>query len=75
MDTSPDVRVRQLDRWRTMRPEDKAALVDRLSNDVTAMALAGIRREHPEDRIDEVLELVARRYGRTMKNEVHGRAE
>jgi hypothetical protein len=28
MDTSDDMRIRQLDRWRKMRPEDKAALVD-----------------------------------------------
>lgn len=47
-DTSVEARRVQVEIWRSMSPTEKAAVVDRLSAEVRALALAGIRQRHPE---------------------------
>lgn len=47
-DTHPDLRPLVVDRWRAMTATDRAELVDRLSADTCALALAGIRARHPD---------------------------
>lgn len=47
-DTSVEARRVQVEIWRSMSPTEKAAAVDRLSAEVRALALAGIRQRHPE---------------------------
>ena len=46
-DTSPEIERSQIQAWRRMSALDKARLVDVLSRQVQALALAGIRRRHP----------------------------
>ena len=46
-DTSPEIERSQIDAWRRMPALDKAQLIDVLSLQVQALALAGIRRRHP----------------------------
>ena len=54
----------QADRWRGMTPAERAAMADRLSVDVTRLAIAGIRAQHPDATDEEVPhELARRRYG------------
>jgi len=48
LDTSVEARRVQVAIWRSMSPAEKAAVVDRLSAEVRALALAGIRQRHPE---------------------------
>jgi anti-sigma factor RsiW len=72
LDTSDEVHARQVARWRAMSSTERAALVELLSADVTEMALADIRREHPQGSAGERRELVARRYGRRLADEVYG---
>lgn len=55
-----------------MSVAEKATLVDALCRDVTAMALADIRRHHRPGSRGERRELVARRYGRPFADEVYG---
>lgn len=67
LDTEPEVFRRQVDRWRQMTPAERAALADRLSIDVAALASSGIRHVQPdisEDRLAH--ELVRRRHGRDL---------
>lgn len=72
VDTSLDIHRRQVARWRQMRSQDKAALVDALTQDCTALALAGIRRRGAASPDEELRLLVARRYGTTFAHEVYG---
>jgi anti-sigma factor RsiW len=72
LDTSDEVHARQVARWRAMSPSERAALVEVLSADVTEMALTDIRREHTRGSAGERRELVARRYGRSLADEVYG---
>lgn len=63
-DTDPEVLRRQADHWRAMSPAERLALADRLSVDVTRLAIAGIRAHSPEATNEElVYELARRRYG------------
>jgi hypothetical protein len=47
-DTSPEIELEQIDRWRQMTPVQKAALVSGLTRAVYEVALAGIRARYPE---------------------------
>lgn len=63
-DTVEDVSARQVEAWRSMTPTERADLARRLTNDVTRMAIAGIRAQYPDATDDEVrYELARRRYG------------
>lgn len=55
-----------------MSVAERAAQVDALCADATAMALADIRRRHHPGSSGERHELVARRYGRALADEVYG---
>lgn len=47
-DTSVEARRVQVAAWRAMSPAQKAEIVDRLSGEVRALALGGIRQRHPD---------------------------
>lgn len=47
-DTAPEIEQRQIERWRSMSPEEKAAVVSGLTNAAHELALAGVRQRHPE---------------------------
>lgn len=73
LDTSPEVERIQIERLRHMPPWRKLALMAQMSQTVRALALAGLRRRHPDDtpalrrrRLADLLlgpELAARAYG------------
>ena len=46
-DTAPDVERLQIERWRTMAPAEKAAIVTGLTQAAYEMARAGVRHRHP----------------------------
>ena len=48
LDTSPEIERMQVEGWRDMSPEHKAALVAGLSQAAVDMALAGIRHRYPD---------------------------
>lgn len=48
LDTHVEARRVQVAIWREMSAADKAATIDRLSGEVRALALAGIRQRHPD---------------------------
>lgn len=48
LDASAEVERRQVERWRTMSPAEKAALVTGLTRAAYEMALAGVRHRHPD---------------------------
>lgn len=54
LDTSPDVEQMQIDAWRAMAPEQKAATVTGLTRAVFALTVAGLRDRHPEASADEL---------------------
>ena len=62
-----------IDRWKTMTVFERARAFQELNDMCTALALAGIRHQHG-DVSDEDLRwhLAARRYGRTLADEVYG---
>lgn len=65
-DTDPDVFRRQVERWRSMTAIERVELADRLSIDVAAIAVAGIRVDWPDASPEDLRhELARRRYGRT----------
>jgi hypothetical protein len=47
-DTSPEIERLQIERWRAMSAADKAALVSGLTAASYKLALAGVRRRHPD---------------------------
>jgi hypothetical protein len=47
-DTSPDIERMQIEAWRRMTPEQKAAIVTGLTRATFNLTLAGIRHRHPE---------------------------
>lgn len=47
LDTSAEIELLQIERWRQMSPAEKAALVSGLTQAVCDLALAGIRLRHP----------------------------
>jgi hypothetical protein len=48
LDTAAEAGRLQIDAWRAMSLEDKAALVAGLCRSTRALALAGVRRRHPD---------------------------
>jgi len=48
LDTSPDVERRQVEHWRAMTPEQKAAIVSGLTQAAYDLASAGVAQRHPE---------------------------
>lgn len=48
LDTTPEIEQRQVEAWRRMRPAEKLTLVLRMSANVRQLALAGVRRRHPD---------------------------
>ena len=73
LDTSPDAAIRQLDAWRQMSPQERAALANQMSIDVSRFAVAGIRAQFPgasEERVRH--ELARRRFGREIADEAFG---
>jgi len=48
LDTTPEIEKRQVEAWRRMRPAEKLALVLQMSANVRQLALAGVRRRHPD---------------------------
>ena len=47
-DTSPEVERLQVERWRTMSTEEKAALISGLTRAAYELAEAGVRSRHPD---------------------------
>ena len=71
-DTGPEVRRRQVERWRAMTEHDRAVVADQLSVDVAELAKAGIRFDYPEASAEEVREeLARRRFGRVLADEMN----
>jgi hypothetical protein len=48
LDTSPEIERMQVDAWRRMSMEQKAAIVTGLTEAVFTLTLAGIRHRHPD---------------------------
>ena len=48
LDTSSDMRARQIALYRAMTPEDRIRLADEMSTDVRELARAGTRARMPE---------------------------
>lgn len=48
LDTSPEVEQRQIERWRTMTPAEKAAIVTGLTQATFEMTRAGVRHRYPD---------------------------
>lgn len=48
LDTPPEIERRQIEAWRRMSAEEKAAIVTGLTQTVYALALAGVRHRHPD---------------------------
>jgi len=66
-DTSADIQRLLDERWRAASPIEKAAQVDQMFCDCTAMALTGISLQYPDATPDEVrYHLAVRRYGRVL---------
>lgn len=53
-DTTTAARARQLQVFRQMTPAERVALAVEMSEEIRAVAEAGIRRRHPEHTDDEV---------------------
>ena len=47
LDTSPEAERLQIDGWRRMSPEQKAATVTALTTMAMGMTMAGLRHRHP----------------------------
>ena len=54
-DTSPEAERRQVALWRGMTPLEKARLVSSTSRATQLLALAGIRRRHPQASEEECM--------------------
>lgn len=64
MDTEPELLRAQAEQWQAMSPAERVIVADRLSVDVTRLAVAGIRSLRPDaSDADVVHELARRRYG------------
>ena len=48
LDTPEAVERRQIERWRSMSPAEKAGLVSSLTSAAFELALAGVRHRHPD---------------------------
>lgn len=53
IDTTVDARARQLEAYRTMRPEDRLRLADQMSDEVRLLARSGIRARLAGDASEE----------------------
>ena len=63
-DTDPAVFELLVDKWRSMSVADRVELVERINADVELLAVAGIRRQHPDmSEVEVRKELAQRRYG------------
>jgi hypothetical protein len=49
LDTSPEIERRQIEGWRRMSSDQKAATVTALTSTAIALAVAGIRHRHPDE--------------------------
>jgi hypothetical protein len=52
-DTAPDVEQLQIERWRTMAPEETAAIVSGLTRAAYELAHAGVRQRYPSATAEE----------------------
>jgi len=48
LDTSPDIERMQIEAWRRMSGEEKAAIVTALTDAAVRMTLAGVRHRYPD---------------------------
>ena len=48
LDTSPEIERLQIERWRQMSSEEKAAIVSGLTQAAYDLALAGVRHRYPD---------------------------
>ena len=48
LDTSAEIERLQIERWRQMSPESKAALVSGLTQAASELALAGLKQRYPD---------------------------
>ena len=48
LDTSAEIERLQIERWRQMSPESKAALVSGLTQATSELALAGLKQRYPD---------------------------
>lgn len=72
-DTDPEVRRRQIDRFRSMTPTERATLADALSAGVIDLSIAGARAAAPEASTAQLIRVVAaRRFGRELADAAHG---
>ena len=66
-DTDPEVFRRQVAAWKQMSPGERGQVANQLSIDLRALAIAGIRRQHPDATPAQVNHELARRwYGRVV---------
>jgi hypothetical protein len=66
-DTSPEVRARMLDVYAKMTPREKFRRVLALTETSWLMAMAGLRREHPDASERKLRRLLAQRlYGKEL---------
>lgn len=73
LDTSADVKARQVASWRAMSAKERFDLVAALNDSCEQMAAAGVRLRHPEADDDEVrLRVLDLRLGRDLMAEVYG---
>ena len=71
-DTSPAAEDVQVRLWRGMSSLDKAQLIIALSRSADAMALAGVRRDHPTaSGREQFLRLAVRRLGKELASRAY----
>ncbi|MBT8216903.1 MAG: hypothetical protein KJO17_08650 [Acidimicrobiia bacterium] len=73
-DTSSDIAARQRERLRGASMAERVELIEQLCDATTAVALAGIDRQHPDATATERAQLLAaRRYGSAFAQTALGR--
>ena len=72
-DTSYEIELLLLERWRAMTPEEKAALTAQASRDLRSLTLAGLRQRMPEASEHELgIRFAALAYGKDLVKRVMG---
>jgi len=72
-DTDYETELRLFERWSSMEPHEKAALVDQASRDLRALSLAGLRQRIPEASEHELsLRYLALAHGRDLVKRLFG---